>query len=368
MSKRDYYEILGAGNSDDTKAIKRAYRKLAMKYHPDRNPDNAEAEEKFKEATEAYEILSDGQKRAAYDQHGHAGVNGQQGGGGGGGNFNDIFGDVFGDIFGGGGRGGQRGPQRGSDLKYNLELSLEQAVKGAEVKIRVPTLVDCNTCDGTGGKNGSKPVTCGTCQGQGQVRMQQGFFSVQQACPTCQGQGSIIKDKCGSCHGRGVIEETKTLNVKVPAGVDNGDRIRLTGEGEAGPHGGPSGDLYVETHIKSHNIFERDGRNLYCDVPISIADAALGGEIEVPTLDGRVNLKIPAETQSGKLFRLRGKGVVPVRGGAQGDLLCRVMVETPVKLNEDQKAILRQFQASLKGEKHSPKKKSWFDNVKTFFE
>jgi molecular chaperone DnaJ len=368
MSKRDYYEILGASKSDDAKAIKRAYRKLAMKHHPDRNPDDASAEEKFKEATEAYEVLSDDQKRAAYDRHGHAGVNGQQGGGGGGGNFNDIFGDVFGDIFGGGGGGGRRGPQRGSDLKYNLELTLEQAVKGAEVKIRVPTLVNCETCDGSGGKNGSRPVTCGTCQGQGQVRMQQGFFSVQQACPTCHGQGSTIKDKCGSCHGRGVNEETKTLSVKVPAGVDNGDRIRLTGEGEAGPHGGPSGDLYVETHIKSHNIFERDGRNLYCDVPISIADAALGGEIEVPTLDGRVNLKIPAETQSGKLFRLRGKGVVPVRGGSQGDLLCRVMVETPVKLNEDQKAILREFQASLKGEKHSPKKKSWFDNVKTFFE
>jgi len=370
MSKRDYYEILGASKSDDAKAIKRAYRKLAMKYHPDRNPDDAAAEEKFKEATEAYEVLSDEQKRGAYDKYGHDGVNQQGGGfgGGGGGNFNDIFGDVFGDIFGGGGRGGSRGPQRGSDLKYNLELTLEQAVKGAEVKIRVPTLVNCETCDGSGGKNGSKPITCGTCQGQGQVRMQQGFFSVQQACPTCQGQGSTIKDKCGSCHGRGVNEETKTLSVKVPAGVDNGDRIRLTGEGEAGPHGGPSGDLYVETHIKSHNIFERDGRNLYCDVPISIADAALGGEIEVPTLDGRVNLKIPAETQSGKLFRLRGKGVVPVRGGATGDLLCRVMVETPIKLTEHQKKILKEFQASLKGEKHSPKKNTWFDNLKTFFE
>ena len=373
MSKRDYYEILGASKSDDAKAIKRAYRKLAMKYHPDRNPDDAAAEEKFKEATEAYEVLSDEQKRGAYDQYGHEGVN-QQGGGGGQGNFSDIFGDVFGDIFGGGGgggggRGGRRGPQRGSDLKYNLELSLEQAVKGAEVKIRVPTLVNCNTCDGSGAKDGSQPVTCGTCQGQGQVRMQQGFFSVQQACPTCQGQGTTIKDKCGSCYGRGVNEETKTLSVKVPAGVDNGDRIRLTGEGEAGPHGGPAGDLYVETHIKSHNIFERDGRNLYCDVPISIADAALGGEIEVPTLDGRVNLKIPAETQSGKLFRLRGKGVVPVRGGAQGDLLCRVMVETPVKLTEHQKKILKEFQASLKGgDKHSPRKKSWFYNVKTFFE
>jgi molecular chaperone DnaJ len=374
MSKRDFYEILGVDKGADAKEVKRAYRKLAMKYHPDRNPDDKDADAKFKEATEAYEILSDEQKRGAYDQYGHAGVDGSagQGGfGGGNGNFSDIFGDVFGDIFGGGGggRGGRNGPQRGSDLKYNLELTLEQAVKGAEVKIRVPTLVNCNTCDGSGAKDGSTPTTCNTCHGQGQVRMQQGFFSVQQACPTCRGQGTIIKDPCGSCHGQGVKEETKTLNVKVPAGVDNGDRIRLSGEGEAGTRGGPAGDLYVETHIKAHSIFERDGRNLYCDVPISIADAALGGEIEVPTLDGRVNLKIPAETQSGKLFRLRGKGVVPVRGGATGDLLCRVMVETPVKLTEHQKKILKEFQASLKGgDKHSPKKKTWFDNVKTFFE
>ena len=374
MSKRDFYEILGVDKGADAKEVKRAYRKLAMKYHPDRNPDDKDADAKFKEATEAYEILSDQQKRAAYDQYGHAGVDGSagQGGfGGGSGNFSDIFGDVFGDIFGGGGggRGGRNGPQRGSDLKYNLELTLEQAVKGAEVKIRVPTLVNCDTCDGSGAKDGSTPTTCNTCHGQGQVRMQQGFFSVQQACPTCRGQGTIIKDPCGSCHGQGVKEETKTLNVKVPAGVDNGDRIRLSGEGEAGTRGGPAGDLYVETHIKAHSIFERDGRNLYCDVPISIADAALGGEIEVPTLDGRVNLKIPAETQSGKLFRLRGKGVVPVRGGATGDLLCRVMVETPVKLTEHQKKILKDFQASLKGgDKHSPKKKTWFDNVKTFFE
>ncbi len=368
MSKRDFYEILGVAKGADAKEVKRAYRKLAMKYHPDRNPDDKDADSKFKEATEAYEILSDDQKRGAYDQYGHAGVDGSAGHGGGSGNFSDIFGDVFGDIFGGGGRGGRSGPQRGSDLKYNLELTLEQAVKGAEVKIRVPTLVNCNTCHGSGAKDGSTPITCNTCHGQGQVRMQQGFFSVQQACPTCRGQGTIIKDPCTSCHGQGVKEETKTLNVKVPAGVDNGDRIRLSGEGEAGPHGGPAGDLYVETHIKPHSIFERDGRNLYCDVPISIADAALGGEIEVPTLDGRVNLKIPAETQSGKLFRLRGKGVVPVRGGSTGDLLCRVMVETPVKLTEHQKKILKEFQASLKGEKHSPKKKTWFDNVKTFFE
>ncbi|EAT12703.1 molecular chaperone DnaJ [Bermanella marisrubri] len=370
MSKRDYYEVLGVDRQADAKEIKRAYRKLAMKYHPDRNPDDADADAKFKEASEAYEILGDQEKRAAYDQFGHAGVDGSAGagaGGFGGGNFSDIFGDVFGDIFGGGG-GRRGGPQRGNDLKYNLELSLEEAVKGTEKTIKVPTLVDCEVCDGSGAKAGSKPTVCGTCNGQGQVRMQQGFFAVQQTCPTCQGQGTIIKDPCDSCHGQGVKEETKTLNVKIPPGVDNGDRIRLNGEGEAGAMGGPAGDLYVEAHIKPHSIFERDGRNLYCDVPISIADAALGGEIEVPTLDGRVNLKIPAETQSGKLFRLRGKGVLPVRGGPQGDLLCRVMVETPVNLNDKQKEILREFQASLKGEKHSPRKKTWFDNVKAFFE
>lgn len=372
MSKRDYYEVLGVSKGTDAKEIKRAYRKLAMKYHPDRNPDDKDADAKFKEATEAYEVLSDADKRARYDQFGHAGVDGQAGGGAGGfggGNFSDIFGDVFGDIFGGGGGGRSRGgPQRGSDLRYNLELTLEQAVKGTEVKIKVPTLTECDTCHGTGAKDGSKPVSCGTCHGQGQVRMQQGFFSVQQTCPTCRGQGTIIKDPCGTCHGRGAKEETKTLNVKVPAGVDNGDRIRLSGEGEAGTRGGPAGDLYVETHIKPHPIFERDGRNLYCDVPISITDAALGGELEVPTLDGRVKLKIPEETQSGKLFRLRGKGVVPVRGGAAGDLLCRVMVETPVNLTNEQKELLKQLQASMKGETHSPKKKSWFENVKAFFE
>ncbi len=374
MSKRDYYEILGIERSADAKEVKKAYRRLAMKYHPDRNPDDASAEEKFKEATEAYEILSDEQKRGAYDQYGHAGVDPQAGGGGfsgGNGNFSDIFGDVFGDIFGGGGGGGGGGRQRsarGADLRYTLDLDLEDAVKGTTVKIRVPTHVTCKPCHGSGAAKGSKPEHCGTCNGAGQVRMQQGFFSVQQTCPTCRGQGHTIKDPCYSCGGQGVKEETKTLNVKVPAGVDNGDRIRLTGEGEAGALGGPKGDLYVETHIKSHDIFERDGRNLYCDVPISIADAALGGEIEVPTLDGRVKLKIPAETQSGKLFRMRGKGVVPIRGGSTGDLLCRVMVETPVKLNEEQKDILRQFQASLKGEKHSPRKKNWFENVKTFFE
>ena len=373
MAKRDYYEILGVSKGIDAKELKKAYRKLAMKYHPDRNPDDKDADAKFKEATEAYEILGDQQKRAAYDQYGHAGVDPNAAGGGfggGGGNFSDVFGDVFGDIFGGGGGGGGRrgGPQRGSDLRYTMDLSLEEAVRGIEKKIRVPTLTSCDPCGGSGAKPGTKPKTCGTCGGAGQVRMQQGFFSVQQTCPSCRGQGTMIDDPCNSCHGRGVKEETKTLSVKIPPGVDTGDRIRLSGEGEAGAMGGPAGDLYVQVSVREHELFHRDGRNLYCDVPISIVDAALGGELEIPTLDGRVKLKIPAETQSGKLFRLRGKGVVPVRGGATGDLLCRVMVETPVKLTEHQKKILKEFQASLKGgDKHSPKKKTWFDNVKTFF-
>ncbi|MBN56947.1 MULTISPECIES: molecular chaperone DnaJ [unclassified Thalassolituus] len=372
MSKRDYYEVLGVSRDVDAKELKKAYRKLAMKYHPDRNPDDKDADAKFKEATEAYEILGDQQKRAAYDQYGHAGVDPNAGGGGfggGGANFSDIFGDVFGDIFGGGGgRGGRGGPQRGSDLRYTMELSLEEAVRGIEKKIRVPTLTSCETCDGSGAKPGTSPKTCGTCGGAGQVRMQQGFFSVQQTCPTCRGQGTMIEDPCNSCHGRGVKEETKTLSVKIPPGVDTGDRIRLSGEGEAGAMGGPAGDLYVQVSVKEHELFHRDGRNLYCDVPISIVDAALGGELEVPTLDGRVKLKIPAETQSGKLFRLRGKGVTPVRGGTAGDLLCRVQVETPVNLSNEQKDLLMKFQESLTGEKHSPQKKSWFEGVKRFFE
>lgn len=366
MAKRDYYEILGVERGVSAADLKKAYRRVAMKYHPDRNPDDASAEEKFKEASEAYEILSDEQKRAAYDQYGHAGVDQQSGMGGGGySNFSDIFGDVFGDIFGGGrGRGG---PARGSDLRYTLDLSLEEAVKGTTVQIKVPTLVSCKTCSGSGAKPGSKPVTCTTCGGHGQVRMQQGFFSVQQTCPNCRGRGTIISDPCKSCHGQGRTEETKTLSVKVPAGVDTGDRIRLSGEGEAGADGGPSGDLYVQVSVRKHEIFQREGADLYCEVPIDFVDAALGGELEVPTLDGRVKLKVPAETQTGKLFKLRGKGVTPVRGGAQGDLLCRVVVETPVNLTSKQKEMLRDFQASLKGGKYSPKQSSWFNGVKKFF-
>lgn len=373
MSKRDYYEILGVAKNASEADIKKAFKRMAMKHHPDRNPDSKDAEGKFKEAKEAYDILSNSQKRAAYDQFGHAGVDGGGFGAGaagaGGANFSDIFGDVFSDIFGGGGRGGggQR-VYRGSDLSYRLDLNLEDAVAGTTVKIKVPTMVKCGACDGSGAKKGSSPTACTTCGGHGQVRMQQGFFSVQQTCPRCHGTGKMITDPCTSCHGQGRVQETKTLSVKVPAGVDTGDRIRLASEGEAGENGGPAGDLYVQINVKEHAIFERDGSNLYCDVPISFVDAALGGELQVPTLDGKVMLKIPAETQSGKVFRLRGKGVKPVRGGAVGDLLCRVMVETPVNLNNKQKELLREFELSMHGGGHSPKANSWLDGVKSFFD
>lgn len=374
MAKRDYYEVLGVERGSSEGDLKKAYRRLAMKYHPDRNPDDKASEEKFKEANEAYEVLSDASKRASYDQYGHAGVDPSMGGGGGfggagGANFSDIFGDVFSDFFGGGqGRGGRGGAQRGSDLRYTLELSLEEAVRGTTVSIRVPTLVNCKPCDGSGAKKGSAPVTCPTCGGIGQVRMQQGFFSVQQTCPRCHGQGKIISDPCDSCHGEGRVEEFKTLSVKVPAGVDTGDRIRLSGEGEAGTHGGPTGDLYVVINVRDHDIFQRDGKHLYCDVPISFTDAALGGELDVPTLDGRVKLRIPEGTQTGKQFRLRGKGVAPVRGGGAGDLLCRVAVETPVNLGKRQRELLEELRASLEGDSsHSPKATGWFDGVKRFF-
>ena len=371
MAKRDYYEILGVDREADEKAVKKAYRRLAMKFHPDRNPDDPEAEDKFKEATEAYEVLADEEKRAAYDRFGHAGVDPQMGGGGGGfsgGGFGDVFGDMFGDIFtGGSSRSGRGGAQRGADLRYQLDLDLEDAVKGSSVKIKVPTLAECEPCNGSGSEDG-KVQTCSTCNGMGQVRMKQGFFAIQQTCPTCHGAGQSIRNPCKKCHGEGRVQNTKTLEVKIPAGVDTGDRIRLTGEGEAGRMGGPTGDLYVQVNVRPHPIFERDGANLYCEVPVSFVDATLGGELEVPTLEGRVKLKIPAETQTGKLFRLRGKGVKPVRGGAQGDLLCRVVLETPVNLSEAQKDVLRKFHEDTQADKHSPKKSSWFDGVKKFFE
>ena len=379
MSKRDYYEVLGVNKNASAAELKKAYRRLAMKYHPDRNTGDTGdgAEEKFKEAKEAFEVLNDEQKRAAYDQFGHAGVDPSMGGGpggfhGGSGNFSDIFGDVFSDIFGGGGRGPGGGSRanRGADLRYNLEMTLEDAVNGKDVKIRVPTFVICEACNGSGAKKGSSPQACGTCHGQGQVRMQQGFFSVQQTCPTCHGKGTVIKDPCGSCHGQGRVQEHKTLSVKIPAGVDTGDRIRLAGEGEAGENGGPPGDLYVQVNVKQHDIFTREGEHLFCEVPIPFTAAALGGEMEVPTLGGKVKLKIPEGTQTGKMFRMRGKGVKPIRGTTPGDLLCRVIVETPVKLSEAQKDILRQFEESVggQGSKHSPNSTSWVDGVKKFFD
>ncbi len=371
MSKRDYYEVLGVERSAAEADMKKAYRRMAMKYHPDRNPDDESAEASFKEVKEAYEVLSDSQKRAAYDQRGHAAF--EQGGMGGGdpSGFGDVFGDVFGDIFGAGGgrRGGRSNVYRGADLRYDLTLTLEQAVKGDSVNITFPTMAGCDTCDGDGAKPGTSRTTCGTCNGMGQVRATQGFFSVQQTCPNCRGAGTVVEDPCADCHGRGQIQEEKTLAVKVPAGVDQGDRIRLTGEGEAGQNGGPPGDLYVEIRVRPHDIFERDNANLHCSVPISFSKAALGGELKVPTLAGEVNLKVPEGTQSGNVFRLRGKGVTPVRGGGVGDLYCKVDVETPVNLTDEQKKLLESFQKSLVagGDKHRPRAQTWRDSVKSFF-
>ena len=372
MEKQDYYKTLSVSKNASAAELKKAYRRLAMKYHPDRNPNDKSAEEKFKEAKEAFEVLNDPQKRSAYDQFGHSGVNQSSGGhpGGGSGDFSDIFGDVFGDIFGGAGGQQQRAgprPSRGSDLQYNLQVSLEDAVFGATRKIKIPSHISCGVCKGTGAKKGTSPVTCSMCSGAGQVRMQQGFFSVQQTCPTCKGTGQEIKDKCPSCYGKGKKEETKTLSVKVPAGVDTGDRIRLSGEGEVGGLGGPSGDLFVQMVVKDHAIFKREGAHLLCQVPINIVKAGLGGEVEVPTLNGKVKLKMPAGTQSEKVFRIRGKGVKPVRGGQVGDILCKVMVETPVNLTSKQKNILKAFGATIgESSKHSPQEFSWLNGVKKF--
>jgi len=371
-AKKDYYEVLGVNKDASEEDIKKAYRKLAMKYHPDRNPDNPKAEEQFKEAKEAYEMLPDDQKRAAYDQYGHAGVDPSMGAGAGGfgaGGFSDAFGDIFGDIFGSRAGGQRNNVYRGADLRYNMEISLEDAAKGTETKIRIPVQTTCETCKGSGARPGTQPVTCTTCGGHGQVRMQQGFFSVQQTCPKCHGSGKMIKDPCPTCHGAGRTKQNKTLSVKIPAGVDEGDRIRLTGEGEAGVNGGPTGDLYVVVHLKEHNVFQREGANLHCEMPISFSTAALGGEIEVPTLDGSARMKVPAETQTGAVFRLRGKGVKPLRQSEHGDLMVHVVVETPVKLTEQQKELLRQFETSTQADagKHSPKNKSWMDKAREFF-
>ncbi|MBL8515128.1 MAG: molecular chaperone DnaJ [Betaproteobacteria bacterium] len=372
--KRDYYDSLGVNRDASDEDIKKAYRKLAMKHHPDRNPDSKDAEEKFKEIKEAYEILSEPEKRRAYDAYGHAGVNPQMGGGGPGGEgfggFAEAFGDIFGEIFGGqrGGRGGNQ-VYRGADLRYNMEITLEQAARGTETKIRIPTLDECGTCHGSGAKPGTKPKVCDTCGGQGQVRLQQGFFSIQQTCPKCHGTGKTISDPCGTCHGAGRTKGHKTLSVKIPAGVDDGDRVRLSGEGESGVNGGPPGDLYVVVQLKPHAVFQREGADLHCEMPISFTVAALGGEIKIPTLEGEAQIKIPPETQSGQVFRLRGKGIRPVRQTSAGDLMCHVVVETPVRLTDRQKELLRELEEINKkdGDKHNPRAKSFMDKVKDFF-
>ena len=371
-NKKDLYDILGVNRDASDEDIKKSYRKLAMKYHPDRNPDSKDSEEKFKEAKSAYEILSEPDKRRAYDAYGHAGINPQGGGGPGGegmGGFSEAFGDIFGEIFGGrGGRGGQQ-VYRGADLRYNMDITLEQAARGTETKIRIPSLDECATCKGTGAKPGTQPKTCHTCNGQGQVRMQQGFFSIQQTCPTCHGNGKVIADPCAACSGSGRIKNHKTLSVKIPSGVDDGDRIRLSGEGEAGMNGGPPGDLYVVVQLKPHAVFQREGADLHCEMPISFTIAALGGDIHIPTLDGEAKIKIPPETQSGQVFRLRGKGIRPVRQTSAGDLMCHVVVETPVRLTDRQKELLRELEEINKkdGDRHNPRAKSFMDKVKNFF-
>jgi molecular chaperone DnaJ len=375
MSKRDYYQVLGVPRNATEDAVTKAYRRQAMKYHPDRNPDDKEAEERFKEAKEAYEILTDTPKRAAYDQYGHAGLDAARGAGGQGVSpsdaFGDMFGDMFGDIFGGGGgrRGGRSAVYRGADLRYELALDLEQAVFGTATEIDFQTVAECAECHGSGAARGHTPANCETCSGSGHVRVSQGIFAVQQTCPRCKGRGRIIKEACPTCSGQGRVRVNKRLSVKVPAGVDTGDRIRLAGEGESGRNGGPPGDLYVEIVVREHPIFERDHAHLSCEVPVSFVTAALGGSIEVPTLDGQAMIKVPAGTQSGRVFRLREKGVKPVRGGATGDLFCRIVVETPVDLNAEQKDVLRKFESSLAadGQRHNPRERSWLEGVKQFF-
>ncbi len=366
MEKRDYYEILGVSRSISADALKKAYRRLAMKYHPDRNPGDQEAEQKFKEAKEAYEILGDAQKRQAYDQFGHAGVQG--GAAGSTADFSDIFGDIFGDIFSGGRRSSQR-VYRGADIQYDLEISFEEAAFGTESTIEIPQQATCEKCGGSGAAPGTSIETCSTCGGVGQVRMQQGFFSIQQTCSRCRGKGKTIRVPCDYCRGTGLARKNKKLSVKVPAGVDSGDRIRLSGEGEVGANNGPAGDLYVQIYVRAHELFTREANNLHCEVPISFSMAALGGEVGVPTLNGKVKLKIPAETQTGRLFRLRGKGIKPVRGGAVGDMLCSMIVETPINLTKRQRELLKQFTIDVNqgGDRHNPRAHSWTDNVRSFF-
>lgn len=377
MAKKDFYDTLGVPRNASEDDIKKAYRKLAMKYHPDRNQGEAAkgAEEKFKEAKEAYEVLSDASKRAAYDQYGHAGVDPNMRGPGGaagegfGGGFAEAFGDIFGDVFGGRRGGGGRQVFRGNDISYAMEVSLEEAAAGKDAQIRIPTWDDCRSCSGTGAKPGSKVVSCTTCNGAGVVQMRQGFFSVQQTCPQCRGSGKLIPEPCVACHGVGKVKTNKTLEVKIPAGIDSGMRIRSSGNGEPGTNGGPPGDLYIEIRIQKHDIFERDGDDLHCVVPISFPRAALGGEIEVPTLSGKAAIDIPEGTQAGKQFRLRGKGIKGIRSSYPGDLYCHIAVETPVKLTEHQRKLLKDFDESLKkgGSKHTPTEEGWTDKLKNFF-
>ena len=379
MAKRDYYEVLGVAKNAAEDEIKKAYRKLAMKHHPDRNQgDEAKkAEEKFKEAKEAYEMLTDPQKRAAYDQYGHAGVDPSMGRGGPGaegfGGFAEAFGDIFGDIFGGAGgqRRGAGGQQvfRGSDLSYAMEITLEEAAFGKETQIRIPAYETCETCKGSGAKPGSSPKVCTTCNGGGTVHMRQGFFSIQQTCPHCHGSGKIIPEPCTTCSGQGRIKKNKTLEVKIPAGINEGMRIRSSGNGEPGTNGGPSGDLYIEIRIKQHEIFERDGDDLHCTVPVGLTTVAIGGGIEVPTLGGKAEIELPEGTQHGKTFRLRGKGIKGVRSSYPGDLYCHISVETPIKITEHQRKLLKELDESFRksGDRHSPNAKSWTDRVKDLF-
>ncbi|MGY8903596.1 MAG: molecular chaperone DnaJ [Burkholderiales bacterium] len=381
-TKRDYYETLGVPKNASEEEIKKAYRKLAMKHHPDRNQGDAAtaAEGKFKDAKEAYEMLSDAQKRAAYDQFGHAGVDpnmraGAGPGAEGFGGFSEAFGDIFGEMFGQGRGGAQargaggRKVYRGNDLSYAMEITLEEAAFGKESQIRIPTWENCDTCQGSGAKPGTKPITCTTCGGQGAVNMRQGFFSVQQTCPQCRGTGKIIPEPCTTCLGQGKVKKQKTLEIKIPAGIDDNMRIRSTGNGEPGTNGGPPGDLYIEIRLHKHDIFERDEDDLHCTVPISFTTAALGGEIDVPTLAGKASIDIPDGTQAGKQFRLRGKGIKGVRSSQPGDLYCHIAIETPVKLTEHQRKLLKEFDESLKkgGAKHSPTEESWTDRLKNFF-
>ena len=377
MSKADYYDLLGVDRGVDEKALKSAFRKSAMKYHPDRNPDNPDAEAKFKEINEAYEVLKDPQKRAAYDQFGHAAF--EQGGGGGfggggfagAGGFSDIFEDIFGEMMGGGGRrGGGRsgGRERGADLRYNMEVTLEEAFKGKAAEISVPTAVSCESCSGSGAKPGSSPSTCGTCGGNGRVRASQGFFSIERTCPQCQGRGEVISDPCGDCAGQGRVTKERSLSVDIPAGIEDGVRIRLGGEGEAGARGGPSGDLYIFLSIRPHEFFQRDGADLFCKIPISMTTAALGGQFEVVGLDGaKSRVKVPEGTQTGKQFRLRGKGMPIMRSSDFGDMYIQVVTETPQKLTKRQRELLEEFE-QLSSEENSPESTGFFSRMKRFLD